>query len=232
MKQPISRLALATGAVALIGAAQPASAGLIDFESGFVDKQALGAVVTPDNTVTFSVGGGGTGFIAEVGAPRTAFVNLNEGDDAPEAAAAARIGQFFLTDEDAGPSKKLDYFMVFATAVGALSLDLLDFRADGGPSAGATATLTVFSDSSFTTAIGSDVFTIPSSNPVDGNVETLSVATGGGIKAASVVFSTGDVGTGIDNIRFVPEPATLALLGVGLLGLGALRRRASATLPA
>ena len=46
---------------------------------------------------------------------------------------AALVGGFFLTDEPNGPSAALDYFIQFASPVNGLSLDLLDFRGDGGP---------------------------------------------------------------------------------------------------
>ena len=226
MKLALRHLAQAGVAIAAIAIAQPAAAEIIDFESGFAALDPVGAVVTATNTVTFSVGPGTTGgvgpaFIADVGGPTTAFVP----HDTPEAGAAGRIGEFFLTDETAGPSAALNYFIEFADPVASLGLDLIDFRRDGGPSAGDTATLTVYSDS-FSTAVGFDIFTIPLTNPVDGNVERLMVSLGGKvIKSASIVFSTPDVGTGIDNITFVPEPATLALLGIGLAGIGAGRRR-------
>jgi len=172
----------------------------IDFEA-FANLTALGPVTTVTNTVTFSVTGGGTAFVADVGAPVTAFVSL----DTPATAVA---GARFLTDETAGPSAALDYFMTFASPVLNLSLDLYDYRVDGGPSAGDTATLNVFSDASFTTLVGSSVFTIPVLNPVDGNVENLSVPSPSApILSASVVFMAGDVGTGIDNVTFTTATA-------------------------
>ena len=208
--------------LAVTGTAQ---ADLIDFE-GFAPLTPLGSVPTASNIVTFSVGtpGGGDAFVAEVGNPQTAFVP----NDTP---AAATAGERFLTDETAGPSAKLDYFMEFDTPVLELSLDLYDYRYDGGPRIGDTATLTVFSDL-FGTEVGSDIFTIPRERIEEGNVVALSILSPvASIMSASLVFSTGDVGTGIDNVEFTtapvptPEPATFFLLGSGLAGLLGFRRK-------
>ena len=210
--------------VAVLGS--KARADLIDFESGFVDLQAVGVVATASNTVTFAVGpnGGspsGTGFIAGVGAPTTSFVPV----DTP---AAASAGAFFLTDEIAGPVAALDYFISFQSPVLNLEMDLFDYRVDGGPSIGDTATLNVYADAARTILVGSASFTIPSPNPVDGNVEHLAIlAPASTILSAHLTFSGTDVGTGIDNIQFttIPEPASMILFGLGVAGVSLARRR-------
>jgi len=210
--------------VGLVFAARPADAvTTIDFE-GFGDVVPYGPVTTADNIVTFSVGfspGAFVGYTAMVGNPMTAFV--------PSDTPAGMTAGTFLTDEPTGPVTTYDYYIEFARPVSFVSLDLYDFRQDGGAVSGETATLTVYSDL-FTTAVGTDVFTIPSVNPVDGNIEHLSVVTGSyNIFSSSLVFASasGDVGTGIDNVQFetIPAPGAILLgsIGVGLVGW--LRRR-------
>lgn len=218
--------ALAVAGIALLASA-PANATVIDFETLPVGVLA-GPVVADGTGVTFSVGagavgGGGPTYVADVGGTTTAFAP----NDTPDGGVG---GTRFLTDEPAGPSGAgvFNYFMTFSRTVRDLSLVLYDYRVDGGPSAGDTATLTVFSDASWTTAIGTDIFTIPTTNPADGNAELLSVFTNG-IRSASITFSTADVGTGIDDIKFeVPEPGTMTIFGVALAGLGLVRRRRAA----
>ncbi len=219
---------------------------VIDFEGFAGDGVALSnPVVTATNSVTFQVGTvtpTGPAYLAGVGSPpMTAFV-VNPGqNDVP-------FGQpdntVFLTDEPNGPHATLDYFLSFENPISELSLDLFDYRVDGGPTRGATATLTVFETVDFMNPLGSAMFTIPNNNPVDGNVVNLAVSlANGSAQSATVVFSEPDVGTGIDNINFTtvtvtptetPEPTSLTLFSLTMLGAGAcyrLRKRRNESCP-
>ncbi len=226
------RTALATAAAWLLLTLVPqsATADTIDFESGFLSGDPLGAVVTPTNTVTFSVGPGaptGPAFAADMGGVHTAFTASGLPADTPFGGVG---GAFFLSDDDGPPFDAFDFFFEFDVPVADLALVIYDFRGagDGGAPTGATATLTVFSDPFFTTAVGSGVFVAPGLVAPDGNVGAVSVlAPTGLVRSASLVFSHPDVGMGIDDIAFttVPEPGTAALFLLGLAGVGLRRRR-------
>ena len=64
----------------------------------------------------------------------------------------------------------------------------------------------------------------------DGNIKYITLTSDGSIASATLIFDNGYAardGWGLDNVTVgkVPEPGTLLLLGLGLLGLGAARRR-------
>jgi len=190
--------------------AQQAFADVIDFETGFVELQPVGVVVTATNTVTFEVGPClsdpvDPGFIAQAGVPSIAY---NPDDQIP---AGASGGEFFLTDEDNGFPflESLGYCISFATPVDNLSLDLYDYR-EAGAVAGDIAKLSVF-DAAGDKAGKSDKFIIPLVKPVDPNLATLSIQNPFSLISSAIVSFTGpDSGTGIDNITFdtniVPGP--------------------------
>ena len=182
-------------------------------------------VVTATNTVTFGVEpcgvGQGPAFIAEKDDPVTAF----EPDD--EIPAGASGGSFFLTDEKSGPpvTVELNYCISFATPVNNLSVDLYDYRGDGGEKVGDTATLTVFDAGG--SPVGFDTFTITAGLP-NPNLETLSIQSPFGlISSAELSFDGTHLGTGIDNITFttnVPStggsggPAEPPTIGMNMAG--------------
>jgi len=202
MNKPILGLVIAATFVLGISGieSQQAFADIIDFEIGFVNEQIVTVVITATNTVTFGVSpcaAPGDAFIAETGAPVTAYA---PGDAIP---AGASGGSFFLTNKNAGPNKLLDYCISFATPVNNLSVDLYDYRADGGGSVGGIATLSVFNASSI--LVGSDTFVITAGLP-DPNLATLSIPSRQSsldlISSAELSFDSPDKGTGIDNITF------------------------------
>ncbi|OZH54252.1 hypothetical protein AFK68_12080 [Hydrocoleum sp. CS-953] len=220
------------GLVAISSPVQAASMGVVDFESGFTDRQFINSVTANNgNELTFWKGDQtptSLPEIAKIGWPYSAFGPTDGLTLQP------RIGNFFLTD---GPSESVanNYFIEFSQAVSEVSVDLLDFDAlsyHGGPG---VATVTVFSDS-FSTVINSQDFL--SSTGAGETLDTFSISgNSNAIKSLSIVYSVngrGDVGTGIDNIRFkqfeasqsTPEPASiLGLLGIAAVGAASKLKR-------
>lgn len=221
------RICMLAAAVLMFGSA--AGAATIDFEG--LPTGAEDTFLSPDgNTLTITANaapgdaGEMTPAVADVGGVTTGFVP----NDTPFGGIG---GTRFLTDALNGLTVAFDYFISFDQPVNSLSLNVYDFRADSLAGVGDTVTLTVFSDA-FTTFAGSNSFMIPVGFIPDGNVVNLSVPLPFAlIRSAAITFSAADVGTGIDDITFttVPEPWTAFLLGAGLLGIGVLRRRQTAT---
>jgi hypothetical protein len=205
------------------------TAGIIDFDDA-VSGAAYGPAVSSDGvTVTFFAGGGAAygALPNSVDATTTAFENNVEGGDMRNGGGDSG----FLTDEAAGPVAALDYFFTFSIGIPNLSLQVLDYRGDGGAAPGATANvfLEIYSDAAGTALIGAAPFNV-GSLLADGLVVPLA-ADGGGtpILSARVRFEKPDIGTGIDNLQWddvvIPEPGTVILFGTGLLALGAIVRK-------
>jgi hypothetical protein len=172
-------------------------AEVIDFEA-IAEGTALGTVKTSTNAVTFSVGGDveGPAYVAGVGLPMTAF-NPNDTPSSPNHA-----GSRFLTDEPRGPSRSNDYFLKFAQPVWLVSLEVYDFRVDGGPRIGDSVSLVLYSDDSFQKPVGRTSFVIKGDEP-DQNVVPLKVMLEClTASSARIQFSRSDIGTGVDNITF------------------------------
>ena len=179
-------------------------------------------------TVSFSTespsGEVSTPFIAKIGEPRVAFQSALGGDTPvnPSGSVYMAAGTYSLTD---GLRQTHDYIINFSAPVANLSLDLFDYRGDGGPAnlGVDNVELQVFNTAG--AQIGSDTFVLPDPRPIDGNVVNLGVSTEG-ISSARLHFNGIEGGTAIDNIRFVvPEPAGLGLATIGLIGLLGRSRR-------
>ncbi|HEX5000090.1 MAG TPA: hypothetical protein VFY29_17855 [Terriglobia bacterium] len=191
-------VALAVSLAMTSGVSAYAAADTIDFES-LAEGGTAGTIKTETNAVTFKVGSTAPtlpAYVAGVGLPQTAW-NPN---DTPNPATHA--GSRFLTDEPRGPSVGYDYFMAFENPVTSLSLDLYDFRPDGGPRIGDNVILNLYADEGYTMVVGQTRYTI-TGNEVDENVVPLSVRLNcATARTARLVFSHTDIGTGIDNITF------------------------------
>jgi ankyrin repeat protein len=138
-------------------------------------------------------------FVAGVGLPQTAF---NPGDS-PNPGTFA--GKRFLTDEEFGPGVGNDYYLRFEKPITSLSLDLYDFRPDGGPRLGDTAMLKLFADDNYKTLVGQSIYKIEIVE-IDQNVVRMRVKLDCvAARSARLVFSQPDIGTGIDNITFQTE---------------------------
>jgi len=219
-------------------------AGFIDFESGYVDMQVVDTPIdTGDNLVSISLFGpaanpSGLPYIAGTGLPRTAFTTSFNPDLTSDEAPDARGGLFFLTDENVENTGVYasNYVFEFAEGINVLSLDLFDFRVDGGaqgnptmPIDSATATLTLFADEAMTQIVGMTSFTtMLDDQPVDGGWTNILVTASDSAVKAVLNLGNLDRGVGVDNISFltepppinpVPEPSSMLLLGIGAAGL-------------
>ncbi|MEX2304385.1 MAG: PEP-CTERM sorting domain-containing protein [Bryobacterales bacterium] len=229
-------------AVALVMSVGGLTAGMIDFDdaaSGVAYNSASDSGVT----VSFYTGDNalvcppcvpgvelGDAYGAEPDSADLTTTAFQVGDSRDFASGGSDSG--FLTDEPVGPVLALDYFFSFNVGLTDLSVDVLDYRGDGGAAPLATVTLETYSSLDWTgPAVGTATFDLLAVQ-ADGFVFTLTDLGGGGlpIRTARVTFSTPDIGTGIDNLSWttgteIPEPGTVILFGTGLLALGAIVRK-------
>ena len=174
--------------------------------------------------VTFSLEGGGSPVLAQVGAPQTAFQGFNLLPDQP--APSANAGSFFLTDDGVVSGPPAPLIVTYTNPVAAASGILLDV--DGAEA------WQIQSRNASSVVI--DFVNLGPNNSLDGSATAWSFSHGSADIFSIRLEYTGSQGSGVglafDNFSpssaspaSVPEPATVILMGVGLVGLLTRYRR-------
>lgn len=215
---PLLDIPLAFPDVSDCGAGSASStSGVIDFENqGNNERDPVNPIVEPSTGVTTTfrcIPDHGTPADCQIGSDSnecfyvlygpdtTAFVP----DDKPNP--DTNVGHFGLSDDCNGPKETDEFQMLFSRPIRDLSIDVIDFRADGGAHVGDVVTFTGFSDGSLAQVVDSASYKIPG-DTADGQVVTLSIS-GSNIVAANITTTTGDVGMALDNLRITERTEEL-----------------------
>jgi hypothetical protein len=200
------KLMMATG-LALAAMVTSANAGVVFSDDFNGDAQGLNASLNQWNVLSGSVDVIGTGFF-----------DFHPGN-----------GNYLDLDGTTGHSGTVATTSSFAAGNYALAFAL------GGSQRGDSNTVSVYLGSTLV-----DTLTLLSAAPL--TTYFYNVATSGGALMFSQTNAGDNMGLILDNvvladdanasISAVPEPATLALFGAGLVGLGAMRRRRGTTVTA